>query len=111
MKKRIKPLFRRSEGHRYKKLGFKWRKSGGLQNKLRRYFKGKGNIPSIGYGAQKEVRGLHPSGYREVIVFNPLELNDVTQEIQGIRICSSVGFKKRIIIRERAKELNLKVLN
>lgn len=111
MKKRRKPLFRRSEGHRYKKLGYKWRKSGGLQNKLRRYFKGKGNIPSIGYGTKRGIRGLHPSGYREVIVFNPSELNGINPETQGIRISSSVGFKKRNIIMERAKELSLKVLN
>ncbi len=102
--------FLRQEAHRYKKLGLKWRRPKGLQSKLRRKIKGNGNIPSIGYRTSKKERYLHPSGKKEVLVSNTGDLDSLNKEVV-IRIASTVGRKKRIEIINKAKKMNLRVLN
>lgn len=106
-----KPLFRRSEGFRYKKLGKKWRKPRGRHNKLRTKLGGKGNSPAIGYGTKREVRGLHPSGYEDTLIATPSDLDNLNAKKQAVRISAKVGKRKKAMILERAKKLKLKVLN
>ena len=57
------------------------------------------------------MRGLHPSGYEEVLVYNVKDLEKVDKERQAIRIASCVGMKKRLAIEEKARELGIKILN
>jgi large subunit ribosomal protein L32e len=106
-----KPHFKRQEWHRYKKLGDKWRKARGKTSKRRRYEARKPAMPSIGYGSPKETRGLHPSGYHDVLISNLKELEGLDPETQAGRISSTVGKRKKEIILEKAKELGIKVLN
>ena len=73
--------------------------------------KGKGFMPSVGYGAPKELRGLHPSGFREVLIQNLNDLEKIDREKEAGRISHRIGKKKRKLILERAKELNIKILN
>ena len=109
---RKKPKFLRQLWHAYKRLQkVKWRRPKGLQSKLRIKEKFKGNVPSKGWRAPKELRGLHPSGYKEVLVHNLKDLEKINPEKEAIRIASSVGKKKRLQILEKAKELKIKVLN
>jgi large subunit ribosomal protein L32e len=68
-------------------------------------------MPSIGYGAPRELRGLHPSGLKEVVVYTPRELERVDPKKEAVKIASTVGKKKRIEILRRAEELKIKVLN
>jgi large subunit ribosomal protein L32e len=67
-------------------------------------------MPNPGYRGNKETRGLHPSGYEEVIVNRPEEL-EALEEGQAARISGKVGDKKREMIVEEAEELEVKVLN
>jgi large subunit ribosomal protein L32e len=106
-----KPQFRRQEWFRYKKLGKKWRKPKGKTSKTRRYEKGKPAMPSIGYGSPKEIRGLHPSGYEDVLISNIRELEFLDPSRQAGRISSTIGKRKEEIIIEKAKELGIKILN
>ena len=62
--------FKRQEYARYKKLGTKWRRPRGETSKMRRYEAGKPAMPSIGYRTPRATRGLHPSGYKDVLVNN-----------------------------------------
>lgn len=103
--------FVRCEAHRYKRLGEKWRKPRGRHNKMRRCFKGKPLSPRIGYRKEKNSRGLHPSGYQEVIVHNQADLDGLDAEKQAIRIAASVGKRKKAEILKKAEKLKLKVLN
>ena len=66
--------FKRQEYARYKKLGTKWRRPRGKTSKMRRYEAGKPAMPSIGYRTPRATRGLHPSGYKDVLVNNMKEL-------------------------------------
>jgi len=106
-----KPAFKRRGLHRKVKLADVWRRPRGLHNKQRRQFKAKGALPRPGYGSPAAVRGMHPSGYAEVLVFTPADLAGLNPETQAVRIAGSVGNRKRGAIQERALELGLKVLN
>jgi hypothetical protein len=66
---------------------------------------------NVGYGGPRVARGLHPSGYEEVIVHNPDEAVNVDPEKQAIRIAHTVGTRKRIRITSIAKERGIRVLN
>jgi large subunit ribosomal protein L32e len=66
---------------------------------------------NIGYGGPKAARGLHPSGYEEVLVYNLDQIEGLSSETQAIRIAHTVGEKKRRDILTRARELGLHVLN
>jgi large subunit ribosomal protein L32e len=54
---------------------------------------------------------MHPSGFLEVRVFTPDELNGIDPATHAIRIGASVGGRKRAIILEKANSAGLKVLN
>ena len=109
--KRKKPKFRRQEWHRYKRLGEKWRRPRGRHSKMRRKLKSKPKMPNPGYGSPKKVRGLHPSGYEEVLVYNPKDLEKIDPKRQAARIASRVGKRKRQEILKKAEELGIVVLN
>ncbi len=106
-----KPSFRRHDSHKKKKLDESWRRPRGLHNKLRKRIAAKGAIVQAGYSSPKEVKGLHPSGYEEVLVHRPKDVEGVDVANQAIRIGSSVGTRKRLDIEKKAEELDIKVLN
>lgn len=103
--------FLRQEWFRFPRLGEKWRKPRGMHSKMRMHIKYRPNVVSIGYRGPKDVRGLHPSGFQEVMVYNPDQLENIDPKVQAVRVGSSVGFKKRQAIEARADELGIRVLN
>jgi len=70
-----------------------------------------GAMPKPGYGAPKSIWGLHPSGYKEVLVCNVKELEAVNPAIEAVKISSTVGLRKRNEIVTKANELKVRVLN
>jgi len=111
MKKKRKPKFRRQDWFQAKRLGEKWRQPRGLDSKMRLCRKGKPTMPSIGYKLPKEIRGLHPSGFAEVMVNNPKALEKIDTKKHVVRIASAVGRRKRDAIIKRAQELKIRVVN
>ena len=105
------PKFKRQEWFRYKKLGDKWRKPKGIHSKLRRKYKYRPPLVSIGYGTPKKVRGLHSSGFEEVLIHNPTQLEGLDPKTQAARVGATVGYKKRIDIEKKASELGIHILN
>jgi len=108
-----KPKFERYGWRSKKKLSKSWRRPRGRDNKMREHIAAKGARVQVGYRRKKEERGLHPSGRREVLVFNTNDLaqvEDAREEI-AVRIASSVGRRKREAIEEEAATLGIKVLN
>lgn len=101
----------RQSVHAYKRLGMKWRRPRGSTSKLRRHEITKGLRPSISYGKPKSVKYLHPSGFREVLVYNVKDLEKIDVKKDAARIGSSVGKKKRADIVKKAEEKKIKVLN
>ncbi|MDO8869975.1 MAG: 50S ribosomal protein L32e [Methanobacteriaceae archaeon] len=107
----MKKKFKRQEYARYKKLGQKWRRARGKTSKMRRYEKGKPAMPTVGYGSPKATRGLHPSGYQDILVCNVKELEKLDPSIQAGRISSTVGKRKKEMMLLKAKELGIKIFN
>jgi len=106
-----RPTFYRQEWFRYKRLGLKWRKPQGGQSKLRRHYGYRINVVSIGYRGPRPARGLHPSGFEEVLVHTVSELKSIDPKRQAARIGGTVGGRMREIIQKEAEELGVRVLN
>jgi large subunit ribosomal protein L32e len=65
----------------------------------------------VGFRGPVDVRGLHPSGFEEVFVFNIDDLNDINPKTQAARIGGTVGTKKRTEIVKKAEELDIRIIN
>lgn len=109
--KRKKPQFVRQESWRYVRLKENWRRPRGLDNKVRRKIKGWPPSVSVGYRGPKIARGLHPSGYKEVLVYNVEELKGIDPGTQAIRIAHTVGKRKRAKIITEAGKHKIIILN
>jgi large subunit ribosomal protein L32e len=109
--KKKKPDFVRSESWRYMKLKENWRRPRGLDHKMRRKIKGWPPTVSVGYKGPKVARGLHPSGYKEVLVHNAKEISNVDPKTEAARIAHTVGKKKRVQIIAEAKKKKVFILN
>lgn len=88
-----------------------WRKPRGIDNKQREKQVKMGALPNIGYRNPKSLRGLHPSGYSEVLVRCLADLQGLDKGTIAVRIASSVGKKKRAQIVDEANKMGLKLLN
>ena len=106
-----RPAFKRQNWFRYKRLGDKWRRPRGIHSKMRRHFKYRITVVQPGFRGPASVRGLHPSGFEDVMIHNPKEIDNVDPKTQAIRISSKVGDKKRELIIKKADELKIRVFN
>jgi len=87
----------------------KWRKPRGMDIKFKRE---DGRVVKIGYRTPKKIRGIHPSGFREIVVRNPAELVSASRDKNSaVKIAGTVGLKKRDVMLKKAKELKVFVLN
>jgi len=110
--KKSQPSFRRSEWFRYKRLSKSgWRRPKGIQNKQRMNLKYRSSRVRIGHGKVSTARGLHSSGFKEVMVFNTNDLEEIDPDKEAARIGRTVGSRKRELIHERADELGIRILN
>ena len=106
-----RPSFRRVESWRYKRVKDPWRKARGIDSRTRIKSKSGVKSPSVGYRGPKKVRGLHPSGYKEVRVVTIEDLKDLNNKIHALKISSKLGVKKRISLVEYAQNRGFKILN
>ena len=112
MQSKKQPAFRRQEWFRYKRLSHSgWRKPKGYQSKQRLNMKYRSPMARIGFGKIAAVRGLHSSGFEEVLVHQIADMDSLNPELQAIRIGSTVGNRKRMVIHARADDLGVRILN
>ena len=110
--KKKTPSFRRTEWFRYKRLSRSgWRAPHGMDSKQRRNYKYRSSLVRVGHGKVAAARGLHPSGFKEVMVQNTADLDVIDPETEAARVGRSVGGRKREQIYSRADELGIRVLN
>ena len=110
--KKKTPAFKRTEWFRYKRLSRSgWRAPHGMDNKQRRNYKYRSSLVRVGHGKVAAARGLHPSGFKEVMVHNTGDLESIDPETEAARVGKTVGGRKREQIYTRADELGIRVLN
>ncbi len=111
-RKSHEPAFRRNFWWYRKGLDSEvWRVSRGELSKQRRGFKYRPPRVKVGYGKPAMTRGLHPSGFEEILVANPGELEQIDPKTQAARIVGTVGGRKRELIEKAAAEKKIRVLN
>ncbi|KAI9889363.1 MAG: 60S ribosomal protein L32 [Vezdaea aestivalis] len=112
VKKRTK-RFHRHQSDAYKCVATNWRKPKGIDNRVRRRFKGQMVMPSIGFGSNKKTRHMMPSGHKAFLVHNLSDVNLLLMhnKTYAAEIAHAVSSRKRVDIIARAKELGLKVTN
>ncbi|KRZ93632.1 60S ribosomal protein L32, partial [Trichinella sp. T8] len=112
VKKRTKK-FTRHQCDRYRKLKPNWRKPKGIDNRVRRKFKGQRRMPNIGYGSRRVTKHMLPNGFRKVLVHNARELDMLLMQnrFYCAEIAHSVSSKKRKAIVEKANQLSIRLTN
>ncbi|MBT5638609.1 MAG: 50S ribosomal protein L32e [Candidatus Peribacter sp.] len=110
--KKATPSFRRTEWFRYKRLSRSgWRAPHGMDNKQRKNLKYRSSLVRVGHGKVSAAHGLHPSGFREVMVHNAGDLEAIDPETEAARVGGTVGGRKCETIYSRADELGIRILN
>jgi large subunit ribosomal protein L32e len=103
--------FKRDGYGKKKQLSDSWRKPKGQHNKQREQKKAKGALPKPGFGSPIAVRGMHPSGFFEVLISSVKELEGIDPKTHAIRIGATVGERTRVGLQEKAIAEGFKVLN
>jgi large subunit ribosomal protein L32e len=106
--------FQRIVAHRFMRLSrTSWRKPKGIDNKVRRRYRGYDMSPKIGYGTRATQRHVLPNGFKKFRVQNPAELDVLIMQNRtyAAEIAHNVSARKRVAIVERAKQLDIKLLN
>jgi large subunit ribosomal protein L32e len=103
--------FKRDGYGKKRQLSDSWRKPRGQHNKQREQKKAKGALPKPGFGSPVAVRGMHPSGFFEVLVFSVRELDGIDPKTHAIRLGATVGDRTRLGLQEKALAAGFKVLN
>jgi large subunit ribosomal protein L32e len=106
-----RPSFRRVESWRYKRVKDSWRKARGIDSQTRKKTKSGVKSPTVGYRSPKKVRGLHPSGYKEVRIITIKDLNNLNKNVHAVKISSKLGSKKRLALIDYCQKKGFKVLN
>jgi len=77
-----RPKFRQFESWRLVRIKDHWRKPKGVDNKMRTNELGWPKSVNVGWRGPKAVRGLHPSGKKEVMIWNAGDLTLVDPETE-----------------------------
>lgn len=107
-----KQKFRRTDAHKYSKLGVRrkkkqvYRRAKGGENKIRLKMKGHLRNVSIGFRSEKKMRGLL-NGLETVMIFNLEDLKNLGKEKIGI--VAKIGDKKRREILDYAIKNDIKL--
>ncbi|MCJ1479397.1 60S ribosomal protein L32 [Lambiella insularis] len=105
--------FNRHQSHNYMCVDPSWRKPKGIDNRVRRRFKGQAVMPSIGFGSNKKTRHLMPSGHKAFLVHNTRDVDLLLMHNKtfAAEIGHAVSSRKRVEIVAKAKQLGVKVTN
>ncbi|XP_072900659.1 large ribosomal subunit protein eL32-like [Hemitrygon akajei] len=112
VKKRRKK-FIHHQSDRYVKIAHNWRKPRGIDNRVRRRFKGQILMPNISYGSNKKTKHMLPSGFKKFLLHNVKELEALmmSNKTYCAEIAHNVSSKNRKTIVERAAQLAIKITN
>ncbi len=94
------------------RVGKRWRKQRGIDNKRRVKKMNRGPVPKIGYKNSDAVRYSRPDGSFELVVHNRQELLSVlSMPGYSAKFAHNLSARKRDELRKTATEQNINVLN
>eukprot|EP00727_Mastigamoeba_balamuthi_P007247 m51a1_g3142 putative 60S ribosomal protein L32e (131) ;mRNA; f:309273-309917 len=110
VKKRTK-TFPRFQSDLWKRVKPSWRKPHGIDNRVRRCFRGSKLMPKIGYGSARATKYMRPDGKLTFNVHNVKELDLLMMhnKTYDAEVCHNVSGKLRQKIAERARALGVKL--
>lgn len=113
IQKRRKPTFARPNYGRTSRgrIRSAWRRPRGIDNKQRIGKKYMPRKPVIGFGQNAAIRGMHPTGKREVLITHEKMLEAVAPGAMHVRIAAGIGKRLKKKLMEMARAKNLRVLN
>mmetsp|Transcript_12079 Transcript_12079/g.1085 ORF Transcript_12079/g.1085 Transcript_12079/m.1085 type:complete len:115 (+) Transcript_12079:58-402(+) len=103
IKKRIKK-FVRFESEDFPGVGASWRKPRGIDNPVRRRFRGNRKCAKIGFGSDKKTRHLTPTGFKKFLIRNPAELEILlmNNRTYAAEIASNISARTKATLVKRA---------
>ncbi|CAD8150344.1 unnamed protein product [Paramecium pentaurelia] len=95
------------------KLKPSWRRPRGIDNRVRRRFRGNRPMPKAGYRGDKKTRYLDQSGFRKLLITNEkdLELLLTNNRTFAGELAHNLSARKRATLVRRAAELNVRLTN
>ncbi len=109
-KKAKKPTFLRQDAHKKDKLSDNWRQPKGKDSKMRKKFRGKRRMPSMGFSSPRLVRGFNQEGFKERLVNNLTDLEGIDTSKEMV-IVGNIGLKKKVEVLKKCEELKVKISN
>ena len=103
--------FKRQESWRLKRVKENWRRPRGVTSRMRKEKKGWPALVKAGRGSAASTRGRHPRGLIERLVRNEADLEGLNPKVHIIRLSAQWGERRRIVLVERAKSLNIHIAN
>ncbi|XP_054434625.1 60S ribosomal protein L32-like [Pteronotus mesoamericanus] len=110
--KRRTKKFIRHQSDLYVKIQHNWRKLRGIDDRVRRRFKGQILMPSLGYGSNEKTKHMLPSGFGKFLVHN-------VKELEVLLMCkkpycagiSNISSKNHKATTDRAAQLPIRITN
>lgn len=99
------------EHKKRKLLKHRWRKPKGHHSKMRRKERSQAKMPSISFKKPEAERGLHPSGFRPVVIIREDDLSGLDKKVNAVYLNGRLGMKKKIALTKVAEKHGFKVLN
>ncbi|KAJ8794967.1 hypothetical protein J1605_018554 [Eschrichtius robustus] len=112
IKKRTKK-FIRHQSDQYVKIKQNWWKPRGIDNRVRRRFKGQVLMPNISNGSNKKTKHMLPSSFRKFLVHlvKELEVRLMCNKAYYAEIAHNLSSKNQKAIVERAAQLAIRITN
>jgi len=105
--------FNRFQSDRFDRVKESWRKPRGIDNRVRRRFRGAKLMPKIGYGSDKATRFQLQNGLYPFVVKTPKDIDMLLMHNEKFAavIAHNLSARNRKIVLERAAQLGVKVVN
>ena len=108
--KRSKPVFKRQDANKRKKVSDSYRKPKGYTSHAKMHMRGRIKPRSMGYRSPKKVRGLNSAGKKVVMINSINDLKSVKKGFVGV-LSSKISSKKKyemakLIVKEKTEISN-----
>lgn len=110
-RKKVQPTFVVKESKFSARVKTRWRFPRGKHSAVRQHHKGRPALPTPGYGSPKEVKFLHHTGMKPVLVCCEKDLLALNNDQEGAILSATLGTRKKLSLLKLAQEKKITLLN